>query len=97
MKAAARAEGGRERKDVQPTLSVFTQINSYTLAPGMSDVFRQMFRYAYPEYAVGFSLTFTMKNRAAQADDVRARLELHQAEIAFEQTRRMWVSRYGPH
>jgi len=28
-----------------------------------------------------------MKNRAAQADDVRARLELHQAEIAFEQTK----------
>jgi len=53
----------------------------------MSDMFRQMFRYAYPEYAVGFSLTFTMKNRAAQADDVRARLELHQAEIAFEQTK----------
>ncbi len=75
------------RSNLRPTLSVFTQINSYTLAPGMSDMFRQMFRYAYPEYAVGFSLTLTMKNRAAQADDVRARLELHQAEIAFEQTK----------
>ena len=53
----------------------------------MSDMFRQMFRYAYPEYAVGFSLSFAIKNRAAQADDVRARLELHQAEVGFEQTK----------
>jgi outer membrane protein TolC len=75
------------RSNLRPTLSVFTQINSYTLAPGVSDMVRQMFRYAYPEYAVGFSLTFAIKNRAAQADDVRARLELHQAEIGFEQTK----------
>ena len=75
------------RSNLRPTLSVFTQINSYTLAPGVSDMFRQMFRYAYPEYAVGFSLSFAIKNRAAQADDVRARLELHQAEVGFEQTK----------
>jgi len=75
------------RSNLRPTLSVFTQINSYTLAPGMSDMFRQIIRYAYPEYAVGFSLSFAIKNRAAQADDVRARLELHQAEVGFEQTK----------
>jgi outer membrane protein TolC len=70
-----------------PTLSAFTQINSYTLAPGMSGMFKQMFQYSYPEFAVGLTLTFPVKNRAALADDVRARLELQQAQVAFEQTK----------
>ena len=84
MKAAARAEGGRERKDVQPTLSVFTQINSYTLAPGMSDVFRQMFRYAYPEYAVGFSLTFAASQEAANAEQVKWDLGYSTLDIVYQ-------------
>jgi outer membrane protein TolC len=73
--------------NLRPTLSAFTQINSYTLAPGMSEMFKQMIDYAYPEFAVGFTLSFPVKNRAAQADDVRARLELQQASVAFEQTK----------
>ena len=73
--------------NLRPTLSVFTQINSYTLAPGMSGMLKQMFQYAYPEYAFGLTLTFPVKNRAAQADDVRARLELQQAKVAFAQTK----------
>jgi len=48
---------------------------------------RQMFQYEYPEYAFGLTLSFPVKNRAAQADDVRARLELQQAQVAFEQTK----------
>ena len=59
------------RSALRPTLSVYGQANTYTLAPGTTDVFRQMFRYAYPEYGLGFSLTFSIKNRAAQADNLR--------------------------
>ena len=75
------------RSNLKPTLSVFTQINSATLAPGMGSMFKQMWQYAYPEYAFGMTLTFPVKNRAAQADDVRARLELQQAQVALEQTK----------
>jgi outer membrane protein TolC len=75
------------RSNLRPTFSVFAQINNYTLAPGMNEMLGQIWRYAYPEYAVGFSLTFSVKNRAAQADDVRARLELQQAQVALDQTR----------
>ena len=75
------------RSALRPTLSVYGQANTYTLAPGTSDVFRQMFRYAYPEYGLGFSLTFSIKNRAAQADNLRARLERQQGEVTLEQTK----------
>jgi outer membrane protein len=75
------------RSNLRPTLSVFAYVNNFTLAPGMSDMFKQMLRFAYPEYSVGLTLAFPIKNRAAQADDVRARLELQQAQVAFEQTK----------
>ncbi len=75
------------RSTLRPTLSVYGQANAYTLAPGTSDVFRQMFRFAYPEYGLGFSLTFSIKNRAAQADNLRARLERQRGEVTLEQTK----------
>ena len=75
------------RINLRPTLSIFAEYNSHTLAPGLSPMFGQMFRYAYPEYAIGFSLSFSVKNRAAQADNVRARLELQQAQVALDQAK----------
>ena len=75
------------RSNLRPTFSVFGEVNSHTLAPGVSAMFRQSLRYAYPEYAIGFSLNFSVRNRAAQADNVRARLELHQAQVVLDQAR----------
>jgi outer membrane protein TolC len=46
-----------------------------------------MWQYTYPEFTVGFTLNFSVKNRAAQADDVRARLDQQQAKVALEQTK----------
>ncbi len=46
-----------------------------------------VFRFAYPEYGLGFSLTFSIKNRAAQADNLRARLERQRGEVTLEQTK----------
>jgi outer membrane protein TolC len=75
------------RSNLKPTLSVFAQVNNYTLAPGLDQMFRQLIQYAYPEYSVGLTLSFPIKNRAAQADDVRARIERQQAQVGFEQTK----------
>jgi outer membrane protein TolC len=75
------------RNNMLPVLSAFAQFNAYALAPGTTTMFRQMAEWAYPEYSVGFSLTFTIRNRQAQADDVRARLELQQAQVSLLQTR----------
>ncbi|HTS50058.1 MAG TPA: TolC family protein [Bryobacteraceae bacterium] len=69
-----------------PVFSVFAQYNGFSLAPGTNPVFRQLAHFLYPEYSAGFSLTFSVFNRAAQADDTRAHLELQQTQTTFAQT-----------
>ena len=54
---------------------------------GITQAFRQVGRLAYPEYAAGFTLTIPIKNRSAQADNIRARLEERQLETSTQQTR----------
>ena len=75
------------RNNLLPTFSAFAAFNSYSLADGANAMIRQMAQWIYPEYSVGFSLTFTMRNRAAQADDVRDRLELQQTRVSLQRTR----------
>jgi outer membrane protein TolC len=42
--------------------------------------------FRYPQYAVGVSITFPLHNRQAQADDVRARMELDQSKDELVRT-----------
>lgn len=70
-----------------PTFSFFTQYNAYSLASGTAPMFRQLARAVYPEYSAGFTLSFTVFNRAAQADDIRSRLDTQQVQVNLEQTR----------
>lgn len=69
-----------------PTFSVFAQFNSYSLANGTNAMFRQLAQWIYPQYSAGVSLTFAIRNRAAQADDVRDRLELQQTRVSLQRT-----------
>jgi outer membrane protein TolC len=73
------------RANLRPNLSAFVEINSFSLSPGMSTTLKEMWQYAYPEYGVGLTLSFPVKNRAAQADDVRARLDRQQAQVTLGQ------------
>lgn len=57
------------------------------LPGGIGQAWRYVFTGAYPEYAVGFSFSISLRNRSAQADSIRARLEQRQAETGLEQTR----------
>lgn len=75
------------RNNLLPTFSVFAQFNSYALADGTSGMFRQMVQWIYPQYSAGVSLTFAIRNRAAQADDLRDRLELQQTRVSLQRTR----------
>jgi outer membrane protein TolC len=75
------------RSNLRPTLSAFVEVNSFSLSPGLSTTLKQMWQYTYPEFSVGFTLNFSVKNRAAQADDVRARLDQQQANVTLEQTK----------
>ena len=47
----------------------------------------QMARGAFPEESVGFALTLPLKNRAAQADNLRAQFEMQQAQISLQALR----------
>jgi outer membrane protein TolC len=38
----------------------------------------------FPEYSVGFSLTLPIKNRSAQADNLRAQFEMQQTQINLQ-------------
>ena len=75
------------RSNLRPTLSAFTQFNSFSLLGRAGGAFSQMWQFAYPEYSAGVTVSFPVKNRAAQADDVRARIERQRAEVAFAQTK----------
>jgi len=75
------------RKNLLPILSVYGALNMYGIAPGTDPALRQLIRLSYPEFAFGFTWSMPVFNRAAQADDVRARLEAQQAEATLQQTK----------
>jgi outer membrane protein len=88
---------------VRPSLLVFANFNSSGLygnrifgdAPGAPVVFpggisqaiRQVRNWSYPEYAVGFSFSLNIRNRAAEADVYRAKLEKQQTETSIQRMR----------
>jgi outer membrane protein TolC len=64
------------------------QINPPIVIPGgILQSMRQVWRWTYPEYAVGFSFNINLRNRAAEADDLRAKLERQQTETSLQRTR----------
>ncbi len=83
------AEGNmKSQKDALPFIqnSLLPNVNVFGLITtvGLYNVFGtamvDAFRFKYPEVAFGLSVTFPVRNRQAQADEVRTRLELKQAQ-----------------
>jgi outer membrane protein TolC len=52
---------------------------------GLSDSLSTLFGTKYPDYAVGFSVNIPIRNRAAQATQIRAELEYRQAQMRMQQ------------
>ena len=52
---------------------------------GFGDAFTNLFGYNHPDYAVGLNVNIPIRNRAAQADQVRSELEYRQAQINLQQ------------
>jgi outer membrane protein TolC len=52
---------------------------------GFTDAFGGMFNNNYPDYGVGVQLQIPIRNRSAQADQVRSELEFRQAEARLQQ------------
>jgi outer membrane protein TolC len=63
------------------------QGNTALVTSGAGASLSQSFGAAYPETAYGLSMTASIRNRSAQADNVRAQLERNQLEIGLQNTR----------
>ena len=52
---------------------------------GYPEAFYDLFKNNSPDYAVGLNLTIPLRNRGAQADQVRSQLEYRQAQLHLQQ------------
>jgi outer membrane protein len=52
---------------------------------GYSNAFTQLFKNNSPDYAVGVNITIPLRNRGAQADQIRSQLEYRQAQLHLQQ------------
>jgi outer membrane protein TolC len=84
------------RNGLLPNLSVFSLFAGAGLAgdntkstTGAGKSLFQDFSAQYPEYASGLSMVIPIRNRAAQADNLRARFEQQQLEISDEQLKQV--------
>ncbi len=92
-----------EKTLLKPSLVIFAQFASsglygnrtfndlegrtVTLPGGISQALRQVRNWAYPDWSAGFSFSLNLRNRAAEADDYRTRLERQQSENSLQRTR----------
>ena len=74
-----------------PNVSVFSLYagagltgDNSKVSTGTGKSLYQDFAAQYPEYASGMSAVIPIRNRSAQADNLRARLEQQQLEVGFE-------------
>jgi outer membrane protein TolC len=79
---------------LRPSLSVFgfyagsgLQGSSSVSDTGLPDAFGQSFKGKYPEYAGGISLNIPIRNRTAQADNLRSQLEKNQLLISQQRSK----------
>src|SRR5436190_1773886 len=52
---------------------------------GFPNAFARLFDNSAPDYAVGFNLQIPLRNREAQADQIRSELEFRQAQLRLQQ------------
>ncbi|HET9698945.1 MAG TPA: TolC family protein [Terriglobales bacterium] len=52
---------------------------------GFSNAFSSLLNNNFPDYAVGFNFSLPIRNRVAQADQIRSELEFRQAEMRYQQ------------
>jgi outer membrane protein TolC len=79
------------RNGLLPNVSVFSLYagaglagDSTQLTAGAGQSLTQDFAAQYPEYASGMSVVIPVRNRSAQADNLRARLEQDQLEVSLQ-------------
>lgn len=52
---------------------------------GLSNAFNDLFKNNSPDYAIGININLPLRNRGAQADQIRSQLEYRQAQLHLQQ------------
>jgi outer membrane protein TolC len=74
------------RNALLPNFNVFALVTTVGFYNVFGTSFTEAIHFKYPEVAFGVSISFPLRNRQAQADDIRSRLELHQAQGTLVRT-----------
>lgn len=77
--------GGSGQAGVQNPFLAPGVVDAPIAPTGFMDAFRQSFNGSSPDYGIGVQMTIPLRNRAAQADQVRSELEYRQAELRYQQ------------
>ena len=74
--------------ELLPNLNVFALVSTAGLYNGFGTAFAYDWEFKYPQFAAGISLNFSLRNRQAQADNIRSRLEMRQSEDTLVRSER---------
>jgi len=70
-----------------PNVNVFGLVNTAGLYNVFGTALAYDVQFKYPQFAVGLSVSFSARNRQAQADQIRSRLELKQSQDTLVRTK----------
>lgn len=70
-----------------PNLNIFGLLTTVGLYNVFGTAFTEAIHFRYPEIAFGLTVSFPLHNRQAQADDIRSRMELRQAQDTLVRTK----------
>ena len=75
------------RNALAPNLNIYGLVSTVGLYNYFGTSFTEAVHFKYPQVAFGVTLTFSLHNRQAQADQVRSELELRQSQDTLVRTK----------
>jgi outer membrane protein TolC len=75
------------RNALTPNVNVFALVTTVGLYNVFGTSLWEAVRFKYPEVAFGVTVSFPLRNRQAQADEIRSRLELNQSQDTLVRTK----------
>jgi outer membrane protein TolC len=75
------------RNALTPNVNVFALVTTVGLYNVFGTSLWEAVRFKYPEVAFGVTVSFPIRNRQAQADEIRSRLEMNQSQDTLVRTK----------
>jgi outer membrane protein len=75
------------RNALTPNVNVFALVTTVGLYNVFGTSLWESIRFKYPEVAFGVTVSFPLRNRQAQADEIRSRLEMNQSQDTLVRTK----------